>query len=176
MYSVEVPSVTEVVQTHCAHLSRPLFSHLPPPHEISTAIFPCQGLILWFFLCQDPHLSLLTGYGHPFPLMLPALPAPPHHTKSRYLQLSPWGQFVQRLPFLFSLLRHFTDLLSSTYQPHSTPFPSPFFSLLLWFVSKEMHFWLSIKTFSDIFELIRCGVNIFSCHTQTHPQAECKAS
>lgn len=79
MYPVEAPSVTEVVQTHCAHLSRPLFSHLLPPHEISMAIFPCKGLILSFFLCaRIPICPFWQGMDT---LSLPcSLPCPHLHT------------------------------------------------------------------------------------------------
>lgn len=47
-------------------------------------------------LCQDPHLSLLTGYACAFPPI--SLPSPhplhclvPHHTESRFLYLPCWG-------------------------------------------------------------------------------------
>ena len=90
-----MPSVTSVVQTHCTHLSRPSLSHLPLLHEVLTAIFTCQGLILSSSLCaRTPVCPFLQGM---HALSLPcSLPSPhalrcllPHLTEGRFPQLCP---------------------------------------------------------------------------------------
>lgn len=68
MYSVDMPSVTSVVQIHYTHKRHSilLLFHLPLLSKITTAVLPHQGLV-WPPLCQDPHLFIQTDYACPFP-------------------------------------------------------------------------------------------------------------
>lgn len=133
MYSVDMLSVISVVQTHCTHLSSPSLSHLPLLHKISTAIFPCQGLILPFFLCaRTPICPFWQGMHAP---SLPrSLPAPhtlhcllPHHTEGRFPQLPSWGLCLSPTCHFCSLYSVFsqTSFLLPT-NPIVVHFPLPF--------------------------------------------------